>query len=489
MKRKTVMVLTAALVLSLGAAGCGSEKAADTAKEEATVSDTTEEVAEAEPEKEIITDAEELLKRYDENNTGSYKMDYVSTMKLEASVEEVSMGLSVKIALKADCLDENLHGISSVEMAYNDDDEPEKQEIDLYLEKDGDSVLSYQADAGDDSWIVVRDDSSMAFLTATQSKLVTEDRLAGAELSYNDQADEYELIVPVMDTGDYGMLAGFLSEEMLYSFSNGDDTAYESFMGEIEKAKTHYIFDKDYNLVSVSIDPVDFAKKIGEGDMTGEIKIQCGMNCEYSGFGTVKEEDVIASAEIKENAEDVYGNAGETEKVSYEGATENVDTSLADFYGSIGGVNLKAGEKNDFAKTFGAAGFRLSKANDGEYGWADLLFDDYEDVNAKLYAEHILQSYDDVNKEIEENGFYGYEINVSASEVKPEMTFGGLTWGASLKDVVGVYGNPSDSTEMSWFTMLHYDLGNVSVDITVYNDGWLFDYPGGLQEFKVRYSH
>ncbi len=487
MKRKTVMVLTA-LILSSGMAACGSEKAADTAKEEAAVSDTIEEAAEAKPEKEIITDAEELLKLYDENKSDSYKMDYVSTMKLEASVAEETMALSVKIALKADCMNENLHGISSVEMAYNDD-EPEKQEIDLYLEKDGDSILSYQADVGDDSWIVVKDDSSVAFLTATQSELVTEDRLAEAELSYDENADEYELIVPVMDTGDYGMLAGFLSEEMLYSFSNGDDAAFDSFMEEIEKAKTHYIFDKDYNLVSVSIDPVDFAKKIGEGDMTGEIKIQCGMSCDYSGFGTVKEEDVIASDEIKENAEDVYGNAQETEKVSYEGAAENVDTSLADFYGSIGGVNLKAGEKNDFAKTFGVAGFRLSKANDGKYGWADLLYDDYEDVNAKLYAEYILQSYDDVNKEIEENGFFGYEINVSASEVKPEMTFGGLTWGASLEDVVGVYGNPSDSTEMSWFTILNYDFGKVSVDITVYNEGWLFDYPAGLQEFKVRFSH
>lgn len=488
MKRKAVMILTAALALSSGMAGCGSEKAADTAKEEATVSNTTEEVAEAEPEKEIITDVDELLKRYEENNTNSYKMDYVSTIGLEASVDDETVAIYAKTTLQADCMYENLHGISSVEVGYNDD-EPDKQEIDLYLEKNGDSVLSYQAEVGDDSWIVVKDDASVAFLTATQAKLVTEERLAEAELGYDENADEYELTVPIQDTGDYGMLAGYLSEDLLSSFSNGDDTVYADFLEEIEKAKTHYIFDKDYNLISVSIDPVDFAKKVGEGDLTSEIRVKCGMDCEYSGFGTVKEEDVIASDEIKENADDVYGNAEETEKVTYEGATENVDTSLADFYGSIDGVNLKGGEKNDFAKTFGAAGFRLSKANDGKYGMANVLYDDYEDVEAKLYAESILQSYDDINKEIKENGFYGYSINVSASEVKPEMTFGGLTWGASLEDVVGVYGNPDDSAELSWFTTLLYDFGDVSIDITVFNEGWLFDYPGGLQKFEVRAHH
>ena len=79
----------------------------------------------------------------------------------------------------------------------------------------------------------------------------------------------------------------------------------------------------------------------------------------------------------------------------------------------------------------------------------------------------------------------GYSIDVSSAENKPEMTWNGLTWGASAEDIVKAYGEPDDKYEGSVYDLYEYttlpDIDSVIKFYVYHSDS----HDTGLQQVDV----
>lgn len=72
------------------------------------------------------------------------------------------------------------------------------------------------------------------------------------------------------------------------------------------------------------------------------------------------------------------------------------------------------------------------------------------------------------NSEIMDYGFYSYSIDVSGASTAPQMTFNGITWGASDDVVTAAYGEPNSTKTTSTYTLYSYDLGGATMTFYVY---------------------
>ena len=155
---------------------------------------------------------------------------------------------------------------------------------------------------------------------------------------------------------------------------------------------------------------------------------------------------------------------------------EDHDNAGKDVLGSLDGKALTFDSKWD--DTFGKDGFEFDSDEEGYIISASS--DDYENVCLWFYSLDWHKAED-----IKNNGMDGYSIDVSSAENKPEMTWNGLTWGASAEDIVKAYGEPDDKYEGSVYDLYEYttlpDIDSVIKFYVYHSDS----HDTGLQQVDV----
>ena len=139
---------------------------------------------------------------------------------------------------------------------------------------------------------------------------------------------------------------------------------------------------------------------------------------------------------------------------------EDHDNAGEDLLGSLDGKALTFDSKWD--DTFGKDGFEFNSDYGDEYF---AYSDDYEGVSLTVMFYNV-----DDEKDVEDfknDGMKSYTIDASHAENKPEMTWNGLTWGASAEDIVKAYGEPDDKYEGSLYDSYTYEYGDPRIDYSV----------------------
>lgn len=125
------------------------------------------------------------------------------------------------------------------------------------------------------------------------------------------------------------------------------------------------------------------------------------------------------------------------------------ESETDDLLGSIHGVNIQP-TGNDFSKTFGAEGFLMDNVSDSD--GVPCYSKKYSSTTCIVYGAGISSV---SPKDIQENGFCGYDIERGAKE-NPKMTWNGCTWGATTKEIINAYGKPSEKNDEDTYTELIY---------------------------------
>lgn len=191
---------------------------------------------------------------------------------------------------------------------------------------------------------------------------------------------------------------------------------------------------------------------------------------------------ISSSKTIKKSEKDKENSISIKDKKGIKfGETVNLEIyqNVKNPFGSINGVELSV-LGNDFSKTFGADGFMMSKSDDS--AGVDCQNKKYKDLLLIVYGKtsnHIS------SKDIKKDGFYGYYVESQSNE-KPNMEWGGLTWGASTDDIRKVYGKPTTENDDEVYTELVYDLGpGMELSFNVYKKEYKLNRVSGLQAVRL----
>ena len=165
---------------------------------------------------------------------------------------------------------------------------------------------------------------------------------------------------------------------------------------------------------------------------------------------------------------------------------EDHDNAGEDLLGSLDGKALTFDSKWD--DTFGKDGFEFD-SDEGNFSYF-ASSDDYEGVSLTVWFYCLDDEKDVKVEDIKNDGMKAYIIDASHAENKPEMTWKGLTWGASAEDIIKAYGEPDDKSETSLYDSYRYEYGDPRIDYSViefcvyHGDS---SYDTGLQQVAVSF--
>lgn len=439
-----------------------------------------------------VSSASDVINKYGElmEESVNYHADMNMDIDISADAQGVSMTLPIELDLSADILDGNLHG--DMDMRASIMGQEMKQSAEIYVESSRRSSKTYMHESTSDYWTVSEDNEQAEIAFGFSS--LDADAFEDATMEYDKEKGIYTV---VQEFGDFaGSSSLYDSIEDMYastteSFSVDPDDILESW----EDAEVVYVFDKDFYLLSVSIDGCDYSDTVTESGTDIDISVSLGLDFEFSDYGKIKDSDVevpdkvaksalpsdtIIDTEIRDNeptpsapaVSEPVPSTPEPETTPYVPAnpepTNPAPTNPApvvtanDILGSYNGIALTAmGDSWD--KIFGADGWEFAN-DDGEYGFMSAENPKYED--AELYVFNYNRK-DTTRSDILDKGIYGYEIDCTWASKYPAMTWNGITFGASANDIIAVYGNPGYTYEGSSFTTYEYDVTD-DIEISFY---------------------
>ena len=201
------------------------------------------------------------------------------------------------------------------------------------------------------------------------------------------------------------------------------------------------------------------------------------------------ESSEIVSTEMRseeEKTDDVVNESEDmTESDESVSDTDYVDVSgITHPFGSINGVEL-TDQVNDFNSTFGADGFTFHIDSTGKYNTQGILENEkYPDLTAFITSK---SEDNGTNESFQKDGFYGYSVaGEGRAEKKPDMEWGGLTWGASEDDIKAVYGEPTYRFDSDMYDVLEYRCSDTTtLRFDVYHEGAEFVSYAGLQDVEL----
>lgn len=430
-----------------------------------------------------ISSAEELLEKNKERKMKSFHLDGDMKLKMELGDSEdsqVSLSIPVGIGADGDVYEENAHLNITTKASLFGVNSDVKQE--MYL--DGEKGKVYQKSADKEGWTVQSSsdkdsDTKLQDITSISKSLVKD-----AEFEETD--DGYKITIDAKKLKDISMFNSLTDMEE----SKDSDTEVDISKGTIE-----YTFNEDCDLTNVAFDDIEMKAK---SDMMGQsVNAKVGINGDFkiSKHNKVSEDDVVVPDDIVKNAVPGegtsglgLGNLGGSDDLGTEdpgfGSTEDpgieepgtespgteTPTSGDDKFGAIDGIPLTA-DQNIFDETFGAAGFEIDEADDGQYSFSSCKNPEYEDLTLYVYQKDA-SSTNSTKEKIMSEGFYGYDIDAEFAKARPNMTWNGITWGATTEEVEAAYGTPDDTYVGDMYTSYKYNFGdNVELSFDIYYEG------------------
>ena len=166
----------------------------------------------------------------------------------------------------------------------------------------------------------------------------------------------------------------------------------------------------------------------------------------------VPQEIVDVAVEMEDSfSDDMYDISSEDSDVIHDYGVGENDKNLDlaslpdDALGSLNGLPFVAG-KNDYS-IFVNDGWKADADYDGQFSFLLLTNDKYDKyMNMSVFA--FPNESNTTEAMLIENGIGGYDVSYNTYDSKlPNMTWGGLTWGASPSQIKAVYGEPVYETE------------------------------------------
>lgn len=437
--------------------------------------------------------AAELMKAYTAETHDNYnmkmtmdmfiKMDFGGGEEAEDTEEDeddllaglfgdMKFEIPMNVVYDADCA--GVYAKGTMQMQAEMFGEQMDESTEMYVEQlDGTTTTYIQSE---DQWVKTTDDSSAQALSMAETFMKSEE-LQNAEFEKDSETDTY---IMKMSMGD--LMKNESAAEMFGALQLGDllgesDEIAQGVMDAMKDKIVTLTFDKDLNMTSFEMEKMEYATTISESGLDMNMAMNLEIKADFSKFGEIKEEDVKVPEDVKKNAvapEDIeipddedfdfdWGDLNEDEEPA---ETKDYSAVGEDLLGTINGKVLTAGP-NDTA-LFTEAGFEYDLNDDGKYSFCTLKY--AEDDMIDLYLSTADFS-DTTIAEMEEKGFYGYQISTYGAEKLPNMTWGGLTFGASCEDVLGVYGEPSYKYDSDDFHSFSYDISeNVELVFDIYDE-------------------
>lgn len=414
--------------------------------------------------------------------TKNYHADMEMKFNIQAKGDGLSVDLPIHMGLSADMLDEQMHGNMDLSLSFMGQDVAEAYEV--YI--DGDT--SYVQDSGNGDWTILEDEEGNEGLAFAFSDMKAAD-FENAKLEIKD--DEYIITQSFEDfaaTGDtYDML-----EDVYGGMAENLGVDSESFLDDWKTADVIYTFDKDFYLISASVENCRYSGTVEDNGTKLDMDVSLDLSFKFSDYGKIEKSDVEVPEKIRQSAvhsEELELNFEDDEidedllnepAIPYEG--EDLDPGFSvtpavadDVLGSYNGTPLSAlGDKWD---VFENDGWRLNN-DDGAFIFVTAENPKYEGVDLYIYNE---SRADATAEDILKDGCFSYDINCALGKALPPMTFNGVTFGASVDDVIAAYGEAYELYEGTLYNAYTYDMGgDTSMTFFVYPDK-------GLQEVRVDY--
>lgn len=501
-------------------------------------------------------DAADLLEKSQKamSAESGYTIDMTANFDadLEMDMMGAAMTLDAPITLdaKMDVFNnKNIHGTlemsgnvkATVEMDGEKQDQSEKlnEEMEFYIEAGEKEITTYQKD-GDDDWTYTKTENTADKLSLDK----IEDVIGKAEMT--KEKEGYSLSIALVDLMESQAFKEILEEADVEDSLKDAKIDEEDIKELFKDVKAKYTFDKKYRLTGFSIDTIeldlgdmlkDLAKEMEKSDedvdlgelealLSGGIKkakVSLSMSATIGGYGEVKEEDVVVSKKIKDDAvdasevededidfeideDDIEVGDGvnvtingeeinkdedkkdEDEKVDEPSTPSNgtIDSDWAKLEMSIDGVIYKF--PYDFAK-LKSNGWTLDLAKYGkENGYilnpGDKTYSTLDLYNTKYGSEYDsfsigcgFKNYDNAAKDITECDLWSVNMAIDyGSRLKksyPNVEIAkGIKFGAKEADVLAAFGTPDDtyeSTDLGYKTFT-YDKDGIKARFKVSNE-------------------
>lgn len=415
--------------------------------------------------------ASELYEAYIAGGHNNYHGQMTMDMEVKGEGEGFSMEIPIQMNVNMDIADVYGHGDMSMHMSMMGQSEDYSGEF--YYDGSGEEAVMYTHESEDEGWVSSTDSTG---IVDVQDSMLDSDLFAAGTLESSD--GNYIVTLPfsaLLENEEYKEVLG--SElEVLDSVTSGDEEASNELMDELAKSNMVYTFDSDLNLLSIDMDDFSYSMDFQEEGMTMTLAMFMDIKYAFSDFGQINADDIRVPESVIESA----GAPVDTDEEMFGGTSDTVEApELDDVFGAVNGKPIGL-EAEDFASTFGALGFEFDMESDGAYGFAVCESAEYPNVDVYVYNKSRTNT---TKADIEAEGFYGYSVETEYGDKKPPMTFGGLTWGASVDDIKAVYGEATYSYDSDLYTSLEYEFSDdVSMTFYCYKDT---DYDTGLQRAEL----
>lgn len=348
----------------------------------------------------------------------------------------------------------------------------------VYIEIAGEYAYTYVKET--DAWVgrYWYDEPGMMLLLP--ELLLDTEEMKCADFKKDVKKEEYILQIWLGD-----LLPDADDEELIELFQTPQFNTMQGIFADdiarcMREATVTYTFDSQLNLMSFRVDDMRYY------DAGWKVTANMGILALYDQYGKISKTAVQVPEEELDREyydEEYYDGYFDwdfedwDDEIDFEDwededITHDFSNVGEDLLGSINGKIITAGP-ND-CSLFTDAGFAFDYSEDGEYVFSVLNYDDSYVTTVYLMNRNCTECTVD---ELLENGFYGYEISAYGAESVPHMTWGGLTFGATLEDVIEVYGEPDDIYEDDSLVNLIYQISeNVWLYFWIYDEEC--DWPG-----------
>lgn len=461
--------------------------------------------------------AAEVVEKYQAlmEETKNYHADMEMEFGISAKGEGVTVDLPITMEVSADVLDDNLHGDMKMTMEFMGQKIDQKAEI--YSVRDGRHTSTYLLDEDVGEWTVSEDENSAD--TTVSISGIDPAAFEDAEMEYDKEKGTYTITQSLGDFAEAGDTYELLADAYsgMAEMMNMDP---DDFMDEWGSADVIWVFDDEFYLQSMDVDGCEFSDTIKEDGIEMDVSVSLMLSYEFSDYGKIRDKDVEVPDDVIESAvpsetvvpeiveepvtktdEAEPENPDQDEDIVFEEpldpdfsqepiqqeetqpgeepakAEEPVKTTPVagnDQFGSINGKGFTL--QGDPWTMFADDGWVLGLDDDGEYSFKTADNGAYPD--AQLYVNN--EAMDHVTAEdIRTNGIYGYTVDFLWSEGKrPNMTWNGVTFGASVADIQAAYGEPYSTYNSTMYTNLTYKIGEAEMDFYITPDN-------GLQKVAV----
>lgn len=411
------------------------------------------------------TSAEDLLKAYQKEAHDNYAVSGSMNVTIGASVVGTTMSIPIDLTIDADIAGTSMHG--TVETSISMMGQSQAQTTELYVDGEDDGTV-YLSD-GTTGWIT--DTSDMASLFEMP---VNEAVFDGASIEH--QEGVYVVIQSMQTMLDNSEALNLFTEDnaMLSEFNLSQED-YQAILDAMGESNVVYTFDEEtLDCQSVVLEEASGSVETEMSGMSVNMNFSMSMDMTYDAFGEITDEMVAVPDDVKAEA---AGPVDNPEDVEEEAAMPKVSEELNS--GMVNGFSMEtdlSSVPEGFAGTyqgteldvitpwsvFEADGWTFDESTDGKYSFVIAENEKYPAVTLRLYNRSRM---DATSKEIVENGCYGYSISsVDSTSAYPDMSWEGVSFGASREEVEAVFGEPILTSDSGSY-------GSTAEAITYYADG------------------